>query len=150
MKRQFDLARQIEAQRVSVAEAFSEASALRHQAAGLAEKASGKSAGELAAFTKDLAVLAGPALDPEEAYDLAGAAPTSLLRLSVDLARFQGAVESADAAPTADAAAGFAWRKERVAAGLASWRDFVATRLPKTNRVLESEGLAPLRADEGR
>jgi photosystem II stability/assembly factor-like uncharacterized protein len=146
MRRQFDLARQIESERVSVAEAYAEASALRKQSAGLAEKASGKSAVELASFTKDLTTVAGPALDPEEAYDLAGAAPTSLLRLSVDLARFQGIVESADAAPTPDAVAGFAWRKERAAAGLASWRDFVATRLPKANRVLESEGMAPLRA----
>jgi hypothetical protein len=57
-------------------------------------------------------------------------------------------VESADAAPTPDAIAGFAWREERVAKGLSDWRELVASRLPKTNRVLEAAGLAPLRAQE--
>src|SRR5262249_3656891 len=117
--RQFELARKIEAERVSVAEALAAATALRRKTAELSTKASPKAKEELAALTKDLAPIAGPALDPEEAYDLAGAAPTSLLRLSVELARYQGTVESADAAPTPDAVAGFAWRQERVAKGLA-------------------------------
>jgi photosystem II stability/assembly factor-like uncharacterized protein len=145
--RQFDLARRIETDRVTVAEALAAATDLRKQIKELSGKASAKSADELAALTKDLVAVAGPALDPEEAYDLAGAAPTSLLRLSVELSRFQAAVESADAAPTPDAVAGFAWRRERVAAGLARWREFLASRLPKANRVLEAEGRAPLRAD---
>jgi photosystem II stability/assembly factor-like uncharacterized protein len=146
--RQFELARRIEAERVSVAEALAAATALRRQTTALTPKASGKAADELAAFSKDLTAAAGPALDPDEAYDLAGAAPTSLLRLSVDLARFQAAVESADAAPTPDAVAGFAWRQKRTADGLAAWREFLASRLPKTNRVLEAQGLPPLGAGE--
>lgn len=148
MLQQFDLARRIEAERVSVAEAFAVATSLHRQTKELSAKASGRGAEELGALDQDLVAVAGPALDPEEFYNLADAAPTSLLRLSVELARFQGAVESADAAPTPDAVAGFAWRREKVAAGLAAWRDFVATRLPKANRVLESEGLSPLLAAE--
>jgi len=148
LRRQFELARKIEADRVSVAEALARAADVRRQVKERSAKASGKAAEELAALTADLLAVAGPALDPDEAYDLAGAGPTSLLRLTVDLARFQGAVESADAAPTPDAVAGFAWRRERVAKGLVDWSEFLASRLPRANRVLEREGLPALRAEE--
>jgi hypothetical protein len=103
---------------VTVAEALAAATDLRKQIKELSGKASAKSADELAALTKDLVAVAGPALDPEEAYDLAGAAPTSLPASSRSSSpAFQAAVESADAAPTPDAVAGFAWRRERVAGG---------------------------------
>jgi photosystem II stability/assembly factor-like uncharacterized protein len=131
LRRQFELARKIEADRVSVAEALARAADVRRQVKERSAKASGKAAEELAALTADLLAVAGPALDPDEAYDLAGAGPTSLLRLTVDLARFQGAVESADAAPTPDAVAGFAWRRERVAKGLADWSEFLAAAAPE-------------------
>ena len=75
------------------------------------------------------------------------APPTSLLRLAVSLARLQGAVESADVAPTADALTGFGQRQEAVEQGLARWSDFLRTGLPKANAALAAAGLAPIRLE---
>jgi hypothetical protein len=145
--RQFELARRIEAERVRVAAALGSAAALREQAAALSEKASGGTAAALADFGHELVPVAGPAVSPEEFYNLAEAAPTSLLRLTVSLARFQGTVESADAAPTPDAVAGFGQRQRAVEQGLARWKDFLATGLPKANAALAAAGLAPIRPE---
>ena len=146
LQHQFELARRVEAERVRLAAALGEAVAIREQAVALAAKASGEAAAELAELEKALVPVAGPAVPLEAFYNLADAAPTSLLRLAVVMSRFQGAVESADAAPTPDAVAGSRWRSAAVEEGLTAWREFVATRLPKTNRVLQAAGLTPLRA----
>ena len=58
---------------------------------------------------------------------------------------FQSAVESADADPSPDAAAGFADRQESVELALAAWKAFVATEVPKANQALEAASLPPLR-----
>jgi len=142
--RQFELARRIEAERVKVAAALGEATALRKQAAALSGKASGDAAAALAEFAKTLVPVAGPAVSPEEFYNLSDAAPTSLLRLLVSLGRLQGAVESADTAPTQDAAAGFAERLEGVEQGLAGWHEFLRMELPKVNGALAAASLPAL------
>ncbi len=145
--RQFELARRVEAERVRLAAALGSAALLRRQAAALSEKASGNGSAALAEFERELVPVAGPAVSPEEFYNLSDAAPTSLLRLTVSLARFQGTVESADAAPTPDAVAGFGQRQEAVEQGLARWKDFLRTGLPKANAALAAAGLAPIRLE---
>ena len=144
--RQFELARRVEAERVRVAEALAEAIALRRQAEASGARASGDAAAALADFSRALVPVAGPAVSPEEFYDLPDAAPTSLLRVNAVLGRFQATVESADVAPTPDAEAGFAWRRDDVEKSLAAWRDFLAAELPKANRALGAAGLPPLKA----
>ena len=143
--RQFELARAIEAQRVKIAAALGEAAELRRQAAALADKALGEPAGALAEFEQALVPVAGPDVRPELFYNLSDAAPTSLLRLSVSLGRLQGTVESADAPPTPDAAAGFAERREAADQSLAAWREFLGAEVPKVNRALGAAGLPGLR-----
>ena len=144
---QFELARRVEAERVRVAVALGEATALRKQTSALEGKAVGEAAAALADFGRKLDEAAGPAISPEEFYNVSQAAPTSLLRLAVSLARLQGTIESADAAPTTDAVASFGLRREAVEQGLASWRDFLRTGLPKANTALAAAGLAPIRLE---
>ena len=131
----------------SISVALEQARALRKQTAALSEKASGDAAAALAEFGRKLEPVAGPAVSPEEFYNLSEAAPTSLLRLAVSLARFQGAVESADAAPTTDAVTGFGQRQEAVEQGLARWKEFLRTGVPTANRALGAAGLAPIRLE---
>jgi hypothetical protein len=143
--RQFELARRVEADRVRAGSALASATSLRKQAAAVAGKASGQAAAALAAFGKEVDAAAGPAISPEEFYDVSQAGPTTLLRLVVSLARLQGAIESADTAPTADAVAGFAQRQEALEEGLARWNGLVRTALPKVNATLGAAGLTALR-----
>ena len=120
--------------------ALASASSLRKQAAALAGKASGDAAAALAEFGKQVDAAAGPPTSPEEFYDVSQASPTSLLRLVVSLARLQGSIESADVAPTPDAATGFAQRQEALEQGLARWNRVVQTDLPKVNAALGRRG----------
>ncbi len=147
LARQFEFARRIEVGRLPVAIALGQAGGLRKQTAALDPKASSEAAAALSEFGQQLDRAAGPAISPEEFYDVSQAAPTSLLRLAVSLARLQGAVESADAAPTADAVTGFAEREEATRLGLARWKDFLGTGLPKANAALAAAGLAPIRLE---
>jgi len=107
--RQYELVRDIQAERVRVAAALREAEALRKKPG---------------ASHETIDRLAGPPKDDPEPED---ASPTSLRRLAASLAELQGAVDSADSAPTPDALTGFAARKKLVAEGLARWQEFVAT-----------------------
>ncbi len=147
--RQFDLARRIQAERVRVAAASRQAGALRKQVADLRKGALAPGAASaLEAFIKALDGAAGPALAPgEEFFDTAEISPTSLRRLSTSLSGLASAVESADAAPTPDAEAGFAARKKMVDEGLARWSRVLAEDLPKANKTLESAGLAALKTE---
>jgi hypothetical protein len=142
--RQFDLARRVEAERVRIAGPLSEAIALRRGIAAVAPKASGEAAEALGALERALLPVAGPAVSPEEFYNLSDAAPASLLRLAASLSRFQAAVESADAAPTPDAVSGFDARHALVEQSLAGWRGFLDAELPKANRALAAASLPPL------
>ena len=144
---QFELARRVEAERARVAIPLASAGALRKQMKALEGKASGAAAAALLAFGREVDAAAGPAISPEEFYDVSQAAPTTLLRLVVSLARLEGAIESADAAPTADAVTGFAERQQSVELGLARWKELLGTGLPKTNAALSAAGLAPLRVE---
>jgi hypothetical protein len=118
--------------------------ALRKQATELSAKASGDAVAALAAFLRDLVPVAGPNVAPESFYNLLDASPTSLLRLNAVLARFQQTVESADAAPTPDALAGFGQRRASDDLGLTAWNEFAAARVPELNRTLRAAGLPEL------
>jgi photosystem II stability/assembly factor-like uncharacterized protein len=146
LARQFDLARQAEAFRVRVAVAAGEAEALRTQVEALRGKASGAAASALTAFRAALEAIAGPPNTPgNELFDETSLAPTSLRRLSGSLALIQGAVESADVAPTPDAVEGFRRRGEIAEQGLAAWRQFRATEIPRVNGALAASGLPGLK-----
>jgi photosystem II stability/assembly factor-like uncharacterized protein len=130
--RQYELARDIQAERVRVSVALSQAGSLRKQIAAAREGKKGSTTG-LDALEKAIDVAAGPPmLSPSEEYfDPQGLSPTSLRRLSRSLSQLQSAVESADAAPTPDALTGFAERRKLVEQGLARWKAVLTTDAPK-------------------
>jgi hypothetical protein len=148
--RQHAFAKDVQAERIRVAAGLAEADALRRQIAERLEKTptgTGAAASALAAVTKALDRVAGPALlaSGETADEAADVEPANLRRVAASLARLQSVVESADAAPSPDAVTGLSKRKERAAAGLARWREWLSTDLPKLNGGLESAGVSGLR-----
>jgi hypothetical protein len=144
LAQQFELARQVEAERVRLAAALSQSRALREAVATLRVKPAGEAQVALDAFSRRLDVAAGPPLDSEEYFDESEAERTNLRRLWSALTRFQGAVESADVAPTPDALTGFAQRREAVSQGLSHWKDFLGLEVPALNRALQAAGLPPI------
>jgi len=108
--RQHELASEIQALRVRVAVGLRQAETLRKQlgaATGLDE------------LRKAIDRAAGPSSDSADSSD---PDPTTLRRLAGSLSELQSVVESADAAPTADALAAFNERGKLVDAGLARWQ----------------------------
>ncbi len=141
LRQQFDLAKQVEAERVRLASAFTRAHALRERLTALRARTEGAARGALDAFVRSLDLAAGPPIDSDEEFDENEAASTNLRRLASGMARFQRAVESADVAPTPDVLAGFERRREDVSRGLSRWKDFLDTELPALNKALEAAGL---------
>jgi hypothetical protein len=107
--RQYELARDVQGERVRVSAALRQAGALRKQIAAARERVRWKSATALDDLEKAIDLAAGPPmLSPaEEFFDPGGLSPTSLRRLSRSLSELQAAVESADAAPSPDALTGW-------------------------------------------
>jgi photosystem II stability/assembly factor-like uncharacterized protein len=147
--RQYELARDVQAERVRLAAGLRQADALRKQIGALRVTASGEAASELDALTKSIDRAAGPPpLTPaEERFGLRDAEPTSLRRLASSLSELQSIVESADAAPTPDARAAFDDRRKLAAQGLARWKELLAGEVSEVNRRLEPAGLPPLEAE---
>jgi photosystem II stability/assembly factor-like uncharacterized protein len=113
--RQYELARDIQAERVRVAIGLKQAADLRKQLGTSAPESLSKAIDEAAG---------PPELRPgEEYFGNPDAGPTSLSRLARSLAELQGAVESADAAPSPDAVTAFGQRRTFVDQGLARWRE---------------------------
>lgn len=137
--RQFELARDIQAERVRVGLALRQAGSLRKQIAAAREGGKGDAATALDVLEKAIDGAAGPPiLSPaEEFFEPGGMSPTSLRRLSRSLSDLQAVVESADAAPSPDASASFAERRNLVDEGLARWQAVLATDVPKAGIVLE-------------
>jgi len=150
LARQFELARDVQTERVRVAKSLRQAEALRKQISALRGRATAGAASAIDAFAAAVAVAAGPPLTggPEDFFGESEAAPTSLRRLSTSLARFQQTVESADAAPTTDALEGFRRRRNAVAQGLGRWQELLGSDLARANAALKSEGLPPLEPEQ--
>jgi hypothetical protein len=135
--RQYELARDIQAERVRVAVALRQADTLRKQIGATPA---------LDALSKAIDGAAGPPIpgSGEAFFGAVEASPSSLRRLASSLSELQSAVESADAAPTADALTAFTERGKLVDEGLARWQEILATDLPKAGKALEAAGLPPL------
>lgn len=137
--RQFELARRVEAQRLRMAEALAQARELRRRFAA-ASGAGLPSHEAAAAFSRSLDAEAGPPPDSDEAFDEREVGRENLRRVSNELARFQRTVESADAAPTPDALAGFEHRRDDVSRALAGWDRFLREDLAAFNARLRAAG----------
>jgi hypothetical protein len=143
---QFALAHEIQNERVRVAAAQRQAGALRTQLAAL-RKAGTRLPPAVDSFAKSLDRAAGPPASPDEWFDSEEISPTSLRRLATSLSGLQGAVESADAAPTRDALAGLAARKKMVEEGLDRWKSLVTGDLPTASRALQDAGMPALKIE---
>jgi photosystem II stability/assembly factor-like uncharacterized protein len=145
LARQFEAAKDIQAERVRVNTARLQADAIRKQIVSLRGKAGGAAA-EVEAFGTKLDTIAGPPpASPEEdffgepAVDLA-----SIRRLGASLQQLASAVESSDAAPTPDLLSGFQQRKAMFEKTLPRWEAFLKEDLPRLNQSLASSGLGPI------
>jgi photosystem II stability/assembly factor-like uncharacterized protein len=147
--RQYELARNIQVERVRVAVARRQADALRDRIGALREGAKGDAASALDTLSQNIDRAAGPSeLSPAEDYfGFRDAEPTSLRRLSSSLSELQSIVESADAAPTPDAIQALADDRKLVEQGLSRWRELLAVDLAAANERLEAAGVAPLKRD---
>jgi photosystem II stability/assembly factor-like uncharacterized protein len=144
--RQFELAKEIEGSRVRIAGPLRQAQGLRKQIASFREKAAGPASLELEALAKKLDAAAGP---PQAGgFDEPEPEETSSLRsVSARLQRLASAVESADAAPTFGAQAGFAGSRQALDSSLAAWKAILEKDLPRVNEALKQAALPPLRAE---
>ena len=131
LARQNALAREVQDERVRIAQALRQAASLRKQIAD------DKDPERFAELSKAIDRAAGPPPSPsgEDWYDTAEAAPTSLRRLSSSFSSLQRAIESADMAPTPDMIQGLAARRELEAKGLADWSSVL--------ELASARGLAP-------
>jgi len=143
---QYELARDIQAERVRVAVALDQAAQLRTLMATAREARNRGALSSLDELSRAIDRAAGPPPpDSGEEYS-AGEAddPTTLRQLAASLSGLQSVVESADAAPTSDAMTGFSERRKLVSSGLDRWQRLLATELPKANKALERAGRPPM------
>jgi hypothetical protein len=143
---QYELASDIQAERVRVAVALAQAASLRKQIAAAREHVKGDRVEDLDDLGAAIDRVAGPPIPESGAryLDSDGDDPVMLRRLRSSLSELQSAVESADTAPTPDALTGLAERKKLIASSLARWKELLAADLPKVNRALEAAGLPRL------
>jgi len=141
--RQFDLARQIQDERVRVSAARAQVDSIRNQLSALKGKPAGNAASEIESFTKKLDAIAGPppATPEEDFFAEPPIDPSTLRRLATALQQLARAVESADAVPTPDLISGFHQRQESLSQTLPRWESLLRTDLPRLNNSLSSAGL---------
>jgi photosystem II stability/assembly factor-like uncharacterized protein len=141
--KQFDLARRIETDRITLAKAAKEVRSLLTMADTARSKASKSLAARLAAFedaVKALTELQAVAVDW-------GPPPTRITSFSyLDVAwkGLQQTVDNADAAPTPDVLSGFEKQHASLQDALGRWKKMKAESVPALNTALMREKLSPL------
>ncbi len=146
---QFDLAKQIQSERVRVAAARSQVDSIRRQLAALKSKATSPVATEIEAFTRKLDSIAGPppATPEEDFFGEPTIDPNTLRRLATALQQLARAVESADAAPTPDLLSGLHQRQASLKQTLPRWEELLRADLPRLNASLTSTGSPLVKID---
>jgi photosystem II stability/assembly factor-like uncharacterized protein len=145
--REFELAREVERERLRLASALRRAESLERELAGLRgrELKVAGAAEALEVFSRKLESVAGPVPVPgSEDFFEESEVPRTLRRISASLARLARAVESADAAPTPDAIAGARWRREAGGEALNRWEELLRSDLPRLNGILQAAGIPPM------
>ncbi|HTO56250.1 MAG TPA: hypothetical protein VMJ74_00585, partial [Pseudomonadales bacterium] len=145
---QFELARRIEPVQLRVAAAQAEAKNLHAALAKERIAANGDAAlvAAIDALDADVVAQAGiiDAGNPHNAWALPPSTTTSLRFASESLAKVAGAVESADAAPTPDARAGYAATVPIADKALADWSALTSARLDALNAKLKAAHRQPI------
>ncbi len=141
---QFALARDIERARVTLALALAEAAAIHAQITERSAHVSPAAAAAPALSAADSKLLAISDLSPAKSSpDATGASPTRIRGLRYLAGAFHdlaGAVDGADAAPSADAQSGYAAHRALLEQALKQWEEFKATDLVGLNAQLTKSG----------
>lgn len=143
---QFALARQIEETRAPVAAALAEAESLSTKLSARRKAASGEIAMAIEAVQSQASEISDviPSSGEGDAFWLLPRRTTSIRFLANALERLATAVDGADAAPTADALAGYAKLRPSAEAATAAWADFKSKELPALNERLKAAGEEPI------
>ncbi len=144
--RQFEFAKQIQAERVKIASATREAQKLLKDSESIRPKTSADVASKIEAFQHAITDLTElRTVTPE--YGTPDSYPgkiTSLLFLSTSMKALQAVVDTTDGAPSPDVVSGFAKLRVNLKNTLADWVELKAKWLPGLNAVLQRENLSPL------
>ncbi|MGA9853063.1 MAG: hypothetical protein WBR15_09045 [Gammaproteobacteria bacterium] len=145
---QLKFAQQIETARIQLAEASQAIASLLTQLQDLKGQVKDPLAIQAEALAGKLRAISGAA--PASPADWSGVPvpPTSLDNLNYlggALADLEQAVESADAAPTADMRTGFKRQSKILEPVMQKWRQLQLMDLPQMNAALQNAGLAPLK-----
>jgi photosystem II stability/assembly factor-like uncharacterized protein len=148
LAKQFELARDVQAERVRVSAARAQADSIRKQLVALRGKA-GNAAAELEAFGLKLDTIAGPppATPEEDFFGEPAVDLSSLRRIAAALQQIARAAESADAAPSPDLLSGFHQRREMLSKTLPRWETFLREDLPRLNTSLAATSLPPIKPE---
>ena len=143
---QFALAKRVEALQVRIKAANGEAGELRKALAARHDDAGGKTSTALDTFTVHLDVLTGTksAPNPYNGWSFPPQATQTLAFLDQSLAALMEAVDGADAAPSADAQAGYTKLDALCETALRKWIDFKRSDLATLNASLKNAHAPPM------
>ena len=141
LARAYHAAHEVQGMRVPVAEALHQADTLSKKIAAIRDTAPDAVRGAIDAFAKTILTVAGP---PPGAADESAPDSPSLRKIASSLAGVQGAIDSADAAPTADALTASVQCKPLARGALERWQAVLNDDLARLNERLHAAGLAVL------
>jgi photosystem II stability/assembly factor-like uncharacterized protein len=139
---EFELARQVERDRVEITQALGEAMKIHAALAERARKSRGQVASALAAADKQL--MAVTDVPEQGGFGVAPKTTAGLRYLSGAFSALARAIDGADAAPTPDAQEGYTRHAALLSRALSEWATFKATALPALNEQLKAAGQAPI------
>jgi hypothetical protein len=152
LAKQFDMAQQISAAQTQVGAVSRSANRLHEQLQRLASQVGDRKplGDQLAALDRKTTALAGsaPASGPSEGGGSPATEGDNLRSLSAALGGVARAVESADAAPTADAVTAFQRARMAMQKALAQWDEIKTRGVPKLNASLKEANLPPVSLEE--
>jgi hypothetical protein len=145
LRKQFDLARRIEGQRVKLAVASAQVHRVRAQLDGLRGKAAGGIARQVDALTGKVDAVVGvePAANPANSVGVPDVDFSTMRYLGNAYADLDASVESADALPTADEMQAFSRYANQLDRILATWKDLENSDIPRLN-----DSLKPAKLEE--
>lgn len=154
LQKQLDLAQQIAAKTAQVQGASRQAESVQNSIKALRPKIASRRSLEEKIDTLDKQVAA--VLGPPGANPLAASAGaivtdrTTLRYVATALGQVERAVESGDAAPSADASAAFAQDEQVAESAMEKWQEILSTALPPINEELRRVHLEPIEVGEPR
>jgi hypothetical protein len=148
-QQQFEVSQQIAGIAARASAIVRQADALRRAAGERQQKVTNDATKQaLASFVKRLDEVAGPPMANAFSGEPESGQPEqpTIRVLARNFQQLYSAVESADAAPTADVMHGLAEFSQQFTQASAQWQSFVGSDLPKVNDALKQAGAEPIEA----